>query len=88
MALLFFMMGFFDNGRYSQRRQRFINNVIMLLVALVTLVNIVISTFSNKVIRHSKLIKEFAVRVRLFILGTPYSLNRLQLCAFNASTLI
>ncbi|XP_022700283.1 uncharacterized protein LOC111266784 isoform X1 [Varroa jacobsoni] len=48
MALLFFMMGFFDNGRYSQRRQRFINNVIMLLVALVTLVNIVISTFSNK----------------------------------------
>ncbi|OQR77905.1 hypothetical protein BIW11_06760 [Tropilaelaps mercedesae] len=48
MAVLFTIMGFLTDTRSSLKQQRFINNIIMVLIALVTLLNIVISTFSNK----------------------------------------
>lgn len=48
MAILLFASGFFAESKDSRKKQRIINHVIMILVALVTLVNIVISTFSNK----------------------------------------
>lgn len=48
MAILLFSSGFFADSSRSRKNQRIINHVIMALVALVTLVNIVISTFSNK----------------------------------------
>ncbi|XP_018497274.1 uncharacterized protein LOC100906616, partial [Galendromus occidentalis] len=49
MAILFFASGFFSEIKESSRkRRRIINHVILIMVALVTLVNIVITTFSNK----------------------------------------
>lgn len=87
MAMLFFIAGFLtESGTMKQqaRRQRFFNNTIMLLVALVTLVNIVISTFSNKVRLSSN--ETGIPQVKMFVVGARQCDAYSVLCGLKNST--